>query len=437
MSELKEKTFQISPEWIEKHIKLNGKPFKLYPYQVKFIMDKSDKKIVLKARQTGFSTIVALEALLKCLRPNRTILIVSISERQSQEIINKVKNFLTEGVRLAIENQLLFQIVTESKKELSFKNGSRLISLPNSPEAARGYPADDVYLDETAHLEQDEQMFTSIRPTLSRGGRLTLVSTPAGKVGKFYEMWQNADELGFSKHKVHWNECPDENYLREIESFKSTMDEFSFAQEYELEFLSEGMGFFPPNLVMPCVDKVSSEPADERNFIQFGMDVGKSKSNTALVVAEKVEEIIEGKPKIKVYIRKIVLWRLGTDYDLIKSDLKRFMNNYKASRVNIDSTGIGERYVEEIRKEEGSVIIPIKFSNPMKERMFSQLRTLFENGQIVIPQDKVLLNQLFQFERTITKLGNVQYSGKKDDIVMALALSTLDLTRPRPFFGVR
>lgn len=432
-----------TPKWIEKYIKLNGNPFKLYPYQERFIKDSSDKRIVLKARQTGFSTVVALESLLKCMTPNRTILIVSVSERQSQEIINKIKQFLVSAEKLSYSTILpngnqhtikLLDVISESKKEIGFSNGSRLISLPNNPVSARGYPANDVYLDEFAHMDQADEMMMAIRPTLSRGGKLTLISTPAGKIGKFFEIWDKAKELKYSRHEVHWTDCPDKVYKKEIGLLRNNMDSVSFAQEYEMAFLAEGMGWFPPRIVMPCVRKdLSITPTG--GIIQFGMDVGKISSNTSLVIAEKIQE----KPSdpINVKIRRVILWKLGTDYDIIKADLKGFMRIYSPNRVNIDSTGIGERYVEEIRKEEGACIMPVKFSNQMKERMFSELKTLFENGQIEIPSHRELLNQLFGFERTITEMKNVQYKGKHDDIVMGLALSTLSLARPRPFMGIR
>lgn len=427
-----------NPKWIEKYFVLEGKHLKLYPYQEKFIEDQSDKRIVLKARQTGFSTVVALEALLRCINPDKTILVVSVAERQALEIINKVKKFLNIAERFAVGNTKIFDIERETKKEFLFKNGSRIVSLPNNPQAARGYTADYIYLDEFAWLENAEQMITAIEPSLSRGGKITYISTPAGKVGKFYDLWNEAEKLGISKHEVHWKMCPDETYQKKILEFKEKMDAFSFEQEYELQFLSEGLGFFSPVLVKPCiVDNLSEQVIDKKNLIQFGMDIGKVKSNSVLVIVEKAEIEKEEEKKIMIFVRKIQLWKLGTDYDLVKSDFKRYSESFKPSKSNIDATGVGERFAEELRKELGAVIVPQKFSIPMKERMFSELRNLFENKGIQIPNNPVLLTQLYQFERTITEGGTVRYKGKNDDIVMALALSCFELTRPRPVFKLR
>jgi len=409
----------------------------MYPYQAKFIQDQSDKRIVLKARQTGFSTVVALEALLRCINPDKTILVVSVAERQALEIINKIKKFLSIAERFAIGNTKIFGIERETKKEFIFKNGSRIVSLPNNPQAARGYTADYIYLDEFAWLENAESMITAIEPSLSRGGKITLISTPAGKVGKFYDVWNEAEKLGFSKHEVHWKLCPDPTYQKKILEFKEKMDAFSFEQEYELQFLSEGLGFFPPILVKPCIAEFSEQASDKKNLVQFGMDLGKVKSNSVLVAAEKVEITEEDEKKIRIFVRKIILWRLGTDYDLVKSDFRRYYEIYKPVKSNIDSTGVGERFAEELRKEFGAAIIPQKFSTPMKERMFSELRNLFENKMIRIPNDPVLLTQLYQFERTITEGGTVRYKGKNDDIVMALALACFGMARAKPIFRLR
>ncbi|MHA1305449.1 MAG: phage terminase large subunit family protein, partial [Candidatus Heimdallarchaeaceae archaeon] len=110
--------------------------------------------------------------------------------------------------------------------------------------------------------------------------------------------------------------------------------------------------------------------------------------------------------------------------------------------AKVDSSGMGDRFADEIRKEfiKGGIstsIMPTKFSAPMKERMFGELRTLFENDQIRIPNDPVLLNQLFQFERTITEGGTVRFKGRHDDCVMALALACFELTRERPIFRIK
>jgi phage FluMu gp28-like protein len=429
-------------KFIEDNFKIWNKSVKLYPYQKKFLLDKSPRRIVLKARQTGFSTIIAMEALLKAINPDKTILITSVSDRQALEVMKKVSYFLrqVQDMDIYAGDMLIspFEVKRETKTEKIFETGTRIISLPNSPVTACGYTANFAYIDEFAKFEGDQEMLNAIEPSLARGGKLTLISTPYGRRGRFYEIW--SAESDWSKHEIKWDMCPDEKYKKEVLKFKKKWGAVNFAQEFELLFTSEGFGFFPPLIVNPCIHKeLSPELDNEKNYVQFGMDIGKIKTNTALVIVEKADyfDKEDKKLKSKIMTRKIKLWRLGTEYDIIKSDLKRYMNIYGPSRVNIDATGVGERLVEEIRREQGAVIIPIKFSSSMKERMFSQLRTLFENQRICIPNNSVLLNQLYEFERTITELGNVRYKGKRDDIVMALALSTLDLTRPRPFMGVR
>ena len=55
----------------------------LYPYQQRWLADKSRFKIALNARQLGFSFIIALEGLLEAFEKNQTVIFVSTSERQS------------------------------------------------------------------------------------------------------------------------------------------------------------------------------------------------------------------------------------------------------------------------------------------------------------------------------------------------------------------
>ena len=118
--------------------------FDLYPYQRRWINDHSRKKIVLKARQIGFTTAVCFEAIQMATERRTNILILSTTERQSTEVLERIQNILSvfkqiKGVRFP----------RETRSEVVFPNRSKIVALPASPNSVRGYSG-HVFLDEFA-----------------------------------------------------------------------------------------------------------------------------------------------------------------------------------------------------------------------------------------------------------------------------------------------
>ena len=78
----------------------------------------------------------------------------------------------------------------ESLTRMELANGSRIISLPGSEKTVRGYSAATlIIMDEAARIP--DELLASVTPMLATtDGRLIALSTPAGKRGWFYEIWQ-------------------------------------------------------------------------------------------------------------------------------------------------------------------------------------------------------------------------------------------------------
>ena len=219
----------------------------LYGYQRKLIGNPSPKVIINKSRQIGISTLYACYGLVKSCIFGKTVLIVSPSERQSKHVMDYIRNFIIP--LKAHFGDLGFQ--EETKTSIIFKNGGQIVSLPNSPDTVRGFKADLIILDEFAHFLNgtDKEMINAILPSISRGGKITIISTPFGENGLFYEYWTK--EKGFEKFVINWKDCPD----LKIEEIRESMDEISFSQEYENIFIGELDSYFPFDLIKSCVNE--------------------------------------------------------------------------------------------------------------------------------------------------------------------------------------
>ncbi|MEM4189875.1 MAG: terminase large subunit, partial [Candidatus Caldarchaeum sp.] len=132
---------------------------RLYPWQEKWLDDTSRFRILLKSRAVGGSFLIALESLLNALlTPGSTILLFSYSLRQSVELFRKIRNHVARWKNARVKHDdvvYVFPEALETKTTLEFPNESRIIALPNNPEAVRGYRADVVYVDEAAMFKDD------------------------------------------------------------------------------------------------------------------------------------------------------------------------------------------------------------------------------------------------------------------------------------------
>ena len=108
----------------------------------------------------------------------------------------------------------------------------------------------NVLLDEFAFHPDSHKIWAALFPTITRGYKLQVISTPQGKQNKFYELCTSNEK--FSKHKLtiydavaQGLELRDENGSRITpEDLRQALgDEDAWQQEYMVEFLDEATAF--------------------------------------------------------------------------------------------------------------------------------------------------------------------------------------------------
>lgn len=127
------------------------------------------------------------------LKPNGLALCVSTGARAASELVKKCQQ-MAEAACVLSQGKLSY---TASADCVKFSTGGRVLSLPSgNPSALRGYSASAILIDEAAFIEQPEKVFAAIAPTLTRDpdAELIVASTPAGKSGFFWDLWNEADE---------------------------------------------------------------------------------------------------------------------------------------------------------------------------------------------------------------------------------------------------
>ncbi|MEM2003153.1 MAG: terminase family protein [Nitrososphaerota archaeon] len=386
-----------------------GNILQLTEYQKKFLDDDSRLRLVIKSRQVGGSFMIAVESLLHALlRPGITILLVSRSLRQSTELLRKVKTIIKqfENKRLRLGNVVyVFRLVKDAETFLEFHNGSRIISLPNNPDTIRGFTAHLVYVDEAAMFSNDADIRQAVVfATTATGGRITLISTPKGRRGWFYEAYQSGK---WSVHRIHYSQAPHIS-RQEIEEMRKALSDLDWRQEMELEFLDEAAALFPYELILSCIEDY--EPSDSSDGAYIGVDFGRYRDSTVIAIVEKNSKI-----------RLIFLDELkGVEFDRQVDYILKLINRFRARRVIVDKTGLGIS-VHDFLIQKNPIVEGFTFSQKSKIHLISTLYNVMKNKKLVFFENEELIKQLRQFQ----KIGDKYEApaGQHDDYVIALALA--------------
>jgi hypothetical protein len=226
------------------------------PYQVKLLLDEAKRIYVCWSRQSGKSTTLAARMIQRCLQfPGTLRLIVAPGLRQSMIMMDKIEDFIY-NIPKPVRRQVFSKI---QRTTIRFKNGSRIIALPNSPQLLRGYSAAEVLCDEAAFFRDDEIMFFNVLyPMLqTTDGSLITSSTPWGKNTVFYKFSQNPD---FSKHHITWEDVVKAHLAKPefIEEMRRSMPTDRFRREFDAEFTEDETAFLSQDLITRCIDPNAS-----------------------------------------------------------------------------------------------------------------------------------------------------------------------------------
>lgn len=274
----------------------NQPAIRLYPYQQRWIEDKSRFKIALKARQTGFSFAVSLEVVLDSLEHRTTWVLLSRGERQSRELMEKCQ-LHARAIGHALEiRESDWRIDQDDIKvlEIRFPNGSKIIGLPANPDTARGFSG-NVVLDEFAFHKDSRAIWRALFPIITRGYKLRVISTPQGKTGKFYDLWTDTSGK-WSKHKVDIYQAVADGLEVDIDELRAGIEsEEDWAQEFECAFIDEASALLTYDLITACEHEAATtqlpEAFEAKGPMYLGMDIGRKRDLSVIWLLELVGDV--------------------------------------------------------------------------------------------------------------------------------------------------
>lgn len=173
-------------------------PFKFNRTQLYFHSHKTNRNIVLKARQLGISSSILADHFTDCITiPHTTCAVVSHETRSTQRLLDRVQFYYDtmKDPKPAIG--------AESRSEKTFPDlhSSMFIGTAGARAFGHGDTLRKAHLSELAHYEDGETVLNGVEDAVPIGGELIIESTPNGEDNILFEKWTRARE-GKSSYKT-------------------------------------------------------------------------------------------------------------------------------------------------------------------------------------------------------------------------------------------
>jgi phage FluMu gp28-like protein len=397
----------------------------IYKFQDRWIRDNARFKIGNMCRQIGKSFAVSLEVVDDAMETGQDWVLLSAGERQSKELMEKVRMHC-EAYSIAaskIETDT-FTGKDDNKYTLltiTLFNGARIRGLPANPDTARGFTA-NVVLDEFAFHRDSDKIWRALFPTISRGYKIRIVSTPQGLGNRFHRLWTN--ENNWSKHFVDIHQAVVDGVPHNIEELKAGLDDpDAWDQEFLCLFVDDATAWLTYEMIAACQDDrvpreilyeditdfwVEALKKSVQGRLYAGFDVSRRKDLTVLDIEDQVGDVFWQRglvifPKIRLTLQKELLWKL--------------IDRINIERICIDSTGMGLTIGEDTVAHYGSYAAEqVEFNLNVKHDMATRTRRIFEDRRCRIANCLKLRDDLHAVKKTTTAAGNVRFDAERTDL---------------------
>lgn len=424
-------------------------PIECYDYQKEIIQKTTNNRrvCVVTSRQAG-KTTTAVCLILHYILFNDHKLVALLANKgdAAREILDRIKTAYE-----ALPKWLQQGVIEWNKGSVEFENGSKIIAAATSSSAIRGKSVSFLYIDETAFVENWDEFFASVFPTISSGTstKILLTSTPNG-LNHFYKTCEGAKagKNGYEFVQVMWTDVPgrDEKW-REETLAAMDFDSEKFAQEMECEFLGSSGTLISGWKLKQLVYK---EPIKEVGGITI-YEEPKEDSNYVIVVDVSRGKGLDYSAFQVIDISKMPYVQVGTyrnnmitpvDY---ASAVHTAAKYYNEANILVEVNDIGEQVSSIIFEEyeyenmlltenngrEGKRLLSgvagfsgradkgIRTTKSVKSIGCSMLKLLVEQNQLIV-NDFETIREFSTFSQKGTSWEAEQ--GNHDDLVMCLVL---------------
>ena len=162
-------------------------------------------------------------------------------------------------------------------------------------------------------------------------------------------------------------------------------------------------------MISTCESTDVLKSLDEiKGDLYVGIDIGRRKDLTVIWCIERFEN--------NKYTRKVKVLE-KTPFHIQYEIISEILKHPKLRRCCIDSTGIGMQLAEQAVRDFGQYRVEaVMFTNKSKEEMAYNLRTNFEDKQVIIPAEHDIREDLHSIQKITTKAGNIRFDAETSEV---------------------
>tara|TARA_Y100000310_G_scaffold334340_1_gene413927 strand:- start:425 stop:1756 length:1332 start_codon:yes stop_codon:yes gene_type:complete len=374
---------------------------------------------------------------------DKNIVVMATKFSTAANLVKKVKNImknLPDWIRVS-------DIIINNRTSFELSNGSSIKAISTSVDAGRSEALSLLVVDEAAHVEGMDELWTGLYPTLSTGGRCIVLSTPNGVGNWFHKAYieSEANKNDFYATKLLWDVHPD----RDMEWFRKetrNMSRRQIAQELQCNFNTSGETVFSSEDIERMTESLCEpkyrtgldrnlwiwEQYQNTNSYMIAADVargdGQDYSSFHVFKLETMEIVAEYHGKITVDFFSQLLFNTGEEYGncllvvennsvgysvLEKLKDQSYPNLYYSIKTSHD-------YIDPVSAQYANNAVPgFSTTNKTRPLIISKLEEFIRN-KLVTVYSKRMLNEMTTF---IWNRGKPQAQrGYNDDLIMACAI---------------
>lgn len=421
-------------------------PIKMYNYQKEIVEKFSNNRrtTVVTSRQAGKTTTAVCIILHYVLfNDHKTVALLANKGDAAREILDRIKVAYE-----ALPTWLQQGVLEWNKGSVQFENGCKIIASATSSSAIRGKSISLLYIDETAFVENWDEFFASVFPTISSGDttKILFTSTPNG-LNHFYKTCEGARNgtNGYQYVQVLWQDVPNRDETWKQETLASMdYDYEKFAQEFECQFLGSSGTLIEGNKLKSLVHRrpiresngltMYQEPVEGKSYITVAdVSRGKGLDYSAFQVID-----VSNLP-----YKQVCVYRDNYITPIEYAEIiHRVLKHYNESVVLIEINDIGEQVSDLLHYDfEYENILYTESAGRSGKRISSGFGKNVDKGirttksvktvgtsilKLLIEQDQLIVNDFNTIQElsTFSRKG-ASYeaeSGCHDDLVMCLVL---------------
>lgn len=363
----------------------------------------------------------------------------------AEEYIDYVE-FFSKALNIAA--QYVGEVVIDKEDDVTahrvrFANGNEANAISSNPRRFRS-KGGDVTLDEFAHHQEQEKMYTAAKPSIMWGNHVRIISTHNGD-DSYFNFLITEIKKGNEGSMKNWklfnvtiedaikqglvdailgHKATEEEVATFLEDAFSGMTQEAIDEEFFCKPRSSASSHLLTYELINAIER--DDLLDETlshitGDLYVGVDIGRKRNFTVIWIDEKLGDVL--------YCRKIIPLQNMKFRDQ-KEILYGVLSHKNFRRACIDATGIGANLAEDAALDFGELRVEeVTFNEKIKEELATDIYVNIENQQSRIPRDKRIRDDFYSVKAITTSAGKKRYEaptaedGSHADFYTAKALA--------------